>query len=113
MTTVTPAIVDERIAGSRISVHDVYCYSVNGDSEEEIARILRLSPEQVQAALEYIKEHKEEVHAVYLDFEERAARGNPPEVVAKCEAAHRKAQAWLSERRRQRERNGEGTPGGR
>ncbi len=110
------AIVNNRIGGTRITVYDVYHYLEGGDWQvEEIASLLRLSPEQVQAAAEYIEQHKEEVLAVHRQIEERVARGNAPEVEAKREASRRKMQAWLKERQRAngKEANDEGHPGGR
>jgi uncharacterized protein (DUF433 family) len=108
-------IVNDRIAGTRITVHDVFYYLENGRSQQETATILRLSPEQVEAAVRYIKEHHEEVAAVYQRIEARNARGNPPEIEARREASRAKMRAWMEERRRAKdeEKNGEGNPGRR
>jgi uncharacterized protein (DUF433 family) len=110
------AIVNNRIAGTRITVFDVYHYLEDGDwTPEEIASVLSLSAEQLQAAVRYIEEHKAEVLEAHRQIEERNARGNPPEIEALREASRRKMEAWLRERQKVRdeEKNGEGSPGGR
>jgi hypothetical protein len=55
----------------------------------------------VQAAIQYIDEHKEEVLASYQKMLERDARGNPPELQARLDATHAKYQALWAEKRRQ------------
>jgi uncharacterized protein (DUF433 family) len=108
------AIVDNRIAGTRITVFDVYHYLEGNWRPEAIAELFHLSQEQIQAAVDYIESHKEAVLAVHRQIEERIARGNPPEVLAKMEASRRKMEAWKEERRRAKsqEGNGEGDPRG-
>lgn len=108
------AIVNNRIAGTRITVWDVYHYLEGGDwSPAQIAEVLRLSLEQVDCALRYIEENKEEVLKVHRQIEERIARGNSPEIEAKREASRIKMEAWLKDRKRagRTEANGEGHPG--
>jgi hypothetical protein len=56
-----------------------------------IAAWLRLSLEQVHAAVEYILHHKLEVIRAYHDMLEREARGNPPELQARLDACRGKA----------------------
>ncbi|HKI31992.1 MAG TPA: DUF433 domain-containing protein [Gemmataceae bacterium] len=108
-------IVNNRIAGTRITVWDVLHYLEYGRSPESIAGILPITVEQVHATVRYIEEHKEEVMAVHRQIEERIARGNPPEVEAKLAETRAKMQVWLNERRRAKsqEGNGDGHPGGR
>jgi uncharacterized protein (DUF433 family) len=102
---------NRRIAGTRISVYDVYYYLVNDWKPAEIADVLRLSPDQVHAAMQYIQEHRAEVMAVHQEIEDRNARGNPPEIEAKLQASHAKFQALLKERRRTKpEADGAGNP---
>lgn len=110
----TAAIVNHRVAGTRITVYDVYYYLEGGYGHEEIARILRLSPEQVRAAVQYIEEHKAEVHAVHQRIEERNRRGNPPELQAKLDAAHARFLEMVTRIReaKNQEGNGDGNPGG-
>jgi uncharacterized protein (DUF433 family) len=113
------AIIDRgdgpKIAGTRITVYDVYYYLAGGSSVAEIASILRASPEQVQAAVKYIEQHEAEVKAVHQEIEERNARGNPPEILAKLEETRAKMRAWLEARRPTKtlEENGAGGVGGR
>jgi uncharacterized protein (DUF433 family) len=87
------------IAGTRITVYDILDHLKDGWHHTRIAVFLRLSSEQVLAAVKYIEEHKEEVMADYRQILERAARGNPPEIVAKLEASRAKLQAELERRR--------------
>jgi uncharacterized protein (DUF433 family) len=90
-----------KIAGTRISVYDVYYYLVNDWQPKEIGPILQLSKEQVQSAIHYIEANRAAVVAVHNEIEERNARGNPPEVEAKLVITRAKMQAWLKERHRQ------------
>lgn len=109
------AIVNNRIAGTRITIWDIVHYLEGGDwSLEEIADVLRLSLEQVEAAVKYIEEHKEEVMEVHRQIEQRNVRGNPPEVEALREGARARMQAWLEARRKaqNQESDGAGNPGG-
>src|SRR5260370_33666697 len=79
---------NRRIAGTRISVYDVYYYLVDDWKPAEIAQLLRLSVEQVQAAIQYIQEHRAEVMAVHHEIEDRNARGNPPEIHTRLQRLH-------------------------
>jgi uncharacterized protein (DUF433 family) len=108
-------IVNNRVDGTRITIWDIVHYLEYGRPHAEIAEILGLSLEQVQAAVQYIEEHKAEVMAVHQEIEERIARGNPPEVEAKVQATRAKMQAWLKARQeaKRQEENGAGNPGGR
>ncbi len=109
----TPAIVNNRIAGTRITVYDIYYYMEHGRSIEEITELLPVTVEQAQAAIRYIEEHKAEVHEVHRRIEVRNARGNSPEVEAKLEETRIRMQAWLQQRReaQRQEANGEGHSG--
>jgi uncharacterized protein (DUF433 family) len=89
------------IEGTRITVFDIWDYAKQTWHRDLIAATLRLSSDQVQAALDYIEQHKAEVLAEYERILERARRGNPPEVQAKLDAIHAKAQAYFAERRSQ------------
>ena len=73
------------IAGTRITVYDVLEYEQTGWHRDMIAAILSLSSQQVEAAIQYIGEHRAEVMASYEHNMERIRRGNPPEVQAKHE----------------------------
>ena len=94
------AIIDRgrgpEIAGTRITVYDVWDYLKEGCHHTAIAITLRISSAQVQAAIQYIDEHKDEVLAEYQKMLDREAQGNPPEIQSKLQAAHAKLQALLA-----------------
>jgi uncharacterized protein (DUF433 family) len=89
-----------RIAGSRITVYDILDYHKIGWHRDEIAALFDLSSRQVEAAIGYIDEHRDEVMAEYAQILARHSRGNPPELDAKIDAAHERLQALLRERNR-------------
>jgi len=87
------------IAGTRITVYDVLDYHKSGWHRDMIADTLELSSGQVEVALRYIEEHRDEVMADYGEMLARDARGNPPELQAKLDAMHGTARARLKELR--------------
>ena len=103
-------IINNRIAGTRITVWDITYYLESGRSPEYIAEILPVTEEQVRAAIRYIEEHKDEVMAVHRQIEERHARGNPPEIEAKLAESRTKRLALMEQLRKAKcqEGNGEG-----
>jgi len=112
---VEPEILQNgRIRGTRSSVYDVFMYLEGGWLPNQIADILQVTPTQVQAAIQYIDAHRENVLAVHNEIEERNSRGNPPEVEAKREATRIRMHAWLAERHQARKRgeNGAGDSSG-
>lgn len=62
-----------------------------------IADTLELSSQQVEVAIRYIEEHRDEVMANYERSMERIRRGNPPEHQAKIDAIRGTARAKLEE----------------
>jgi uncharacterized protein (DUF433 family) len=110
-----PAIVNDRIAGTRITIYDIVHYLEAGRSPEVIAGILPVTVEQVRCAIRYIEEHKDAVMAVHRQIEERIARGNPPEIEAMARESHARLMARIQERQRARsqEVNGAGDTCGR
>jgi len=60
-----------------------------------MALTLRISSAQVQAAIQYIDEHKDEVLAEYQKMLDREAQGNPPEVQVKLQSSHAKLQVLM------------------
>jgi uncharacterized protein (DUF433 family) len=86
------------ISGTRITIYLVLHYLENGWKPAEIAKFHGLTLEQIQAAINYIEEHKTHVMARHKEIEEEIARGNPPEVEAKLAKSRKKMQAWLKER---------------
>jgi uncharacterized protein (DUF433 family) len=89
------------IEGTRITIYDIWDYARQNWHRDAIATTLRLSSAQVAAALEYIEQHKEETLAGYEKILERERRGNPPELQAKLDEIHRKAQARFAALRAQ------------
>jgi uncharacterized protein (DUF433 family) len=87
-----------KIEGTRITVYTVLEYLREGYSRDWIAAMFHLSSHQVQAAMDYIRDHESEVSAAYERILARIRRGNPPEVEAKLRANREKLQAWLSQR---------------
>jgi uncharacterized protein (DUF433 family) len=100
------AIIDRgrgpEIAGTRVTVYDILDYIRAGWHSTTIAATLRLSSAQVLAETHYIEEHQEEVDAAYQTILDRIARGHPPDVQAKVDAAHAKFQTILAEHQRRR-----------
>jgi uncharacterized protein (DUF433 family) len=94
------------IAGTRITVYDIWDYAREGDHHTYIAAVLGLSSRQVIAALDYIEEHKEEVLADYQEILDRAKEPYPPEVQAKVDEVKARAKLFWAERRKRAKENG-------
>lgn len=92
------------IAGTRITVYDIWDYASVGHHHTYIAVVLGLSSNQVLAALDYIEQHKAEVLEEYQKILDRAAKGNPPEVEEKLKKSKRKLELLRDKLRL--ERNG-------
>jgi uncharacterized protein (DUF433 family) len=88
------------IAGTRITVYDVLDYHKSEWHRDMIADTLELSSQEVEVAIRYIEEHRDEVMADYEEMLARDARGNPPELQAKLDAMRVTARARLEEIRR-------------
>lgn len=99
MSTLSDTIQNNRVAGTRITIWDVFLYLDAGWSAERIAKELRLTRDQVQAAIDFIAEHREEVEAGHRKIEARNARGNPPEIEAKRAETRKRMNEWLERRR--------------
>jgi uncharacterized protein (DUF433 family) len=91
------------IAGSQITVYDVMDYHKAGSHPNEIAQLFRLTPRQIEVAIKFIDEHKDEVLKVYERILNRDARGNPPELQAKLDAGHERFLAMVRARRNAKE----------
>jgi uncharacterized protein (DUF433 family) len=96
------------VAGTRITVYDVLDYHKLGWHRDLIAVTLSLSSRQVEAAIRYIEEHRDEVMTDYEEMLARDARGNPPELHVKLDAAHERLQARLRDIREAKVREGQG-----
>jgi uncharacterized protein (DUF433 family) len=77
------------IAGTRITVYDVLDYHQAGRHRDMIADTLELSSQQVEVAIRYIEEHRDEVTEGYNRILARHARGNPPELQSKVQSARK------------------------
>src|SRR5207249_3433933 len=95
------------IAGTRITVYDIWDYARAGHHHTYIAVVLGLSSAQVLAAIDYIEEHKEEVLADYQKILDRIAKGHPPDIQAKLDAIHAKYEKAWEERRNKARENGD------
>jgi uncharacterized protein (DUF433 family) len=91
-------IVDHRIAGTRITVWDVFHHLENGWQNREIAEVLGVTQVQVQVALDYISEHEGEVRRTHEMIEQRNARGNSTDVQSRLQQARAKRLAWVTGR---------------
>lgn len=94
-------IINHRIEGTRITVWDVYQYTIAGWSDEQILGVLPITPEQLHVTKQYIDVNRDVVHEGHLRIEERNARGNSPEVEEKLKQSRAKMQAWLAQRKEQ------------
>ena len=85
------------IEGTRITVYDVFDYARQGWHRDRIAALFRLSSRDIQAALDYIAQHQEDVARNYQKILNRQQNYQyPPEVQAKIAASQRRAQARLA-----------------
>ncbi|HJY82411.1 MAG TPA: DUF433 domain-containing protein [Candidatus Binatia bacterium] len=86
------------IAGTRITVYDVVDYLQEGWRYEQIAALFRLPPDDIQAALQYIEDHKDEVMTAYRQILARHCNVHYPSAVQeKLAQNRRKLQAKLAE----------------
>jgi uncharacterized protein (DUF433 family) len=96
------------IAGTRITVYDVMDYRKHGWRRDRIAAQFLLSSDEVQAALDYIDAHIEEVTRQYeKNLEWQRNYKYPPEVQAKVDACRGLAKKKLEEIRAKRKGNGD------
>jgi uncharacterized protein (DUF433 family) len=86
------------IAGTRITVYDVVDYLQEGWHCDQIAGLFRLPPEDIQAALQYVEDHKEDVMTAYRQILARHRNAQYPAAVqAKIAQNRRKLQAKRAE----------------
>jgi uncharacterized protein (DUF433 family) len=86
------------IEGTRITVYDVMDYLQEGWRYEQIAGLFRLPPDDIQAAIQYIEDHKEAVMTAYQQILARHRNVQyPPEVQAKLVRNRQKLQTKLAE----------------
>jgi uncharacterized protein (DUF433 family) len=96
------------IAGTRITVYNVMDYLKHGWHRDRIAAQFLLSSGEVQAALDYIHAHKEEVEREYQRILDRVKNYKyPPDVQAKLDACRARAEKRLQEIWARRRANGD------
>jgi DNA-binding GntR family transcriptional regulator len=78
-------------------VYTVLDYLRAGRTRDWIAALLHLSSEQVQAAMDYIRDHDTQVNAEYEAIVARIEQGNPAQVEALLRANRAKVKARLSQ----------------
>ena len=88
------------IEGTRITVYDVMDYVQEGWRYDQIAGLFRLPPDDIQAAIDYIETHKEDVMAAYQEILARHRKVQySPEVQEKLAQNRQKLQVKLTELR--------------
>ena len=89
---------DGCLVGTRTNVYHLMSYFlIPSQTEDEIAKLYDLTPEQVAAARAYVLNHPDDVLAQHLRIEERIAIGNPPELVEqlrKAQEIFRRFRQW-------------------
>jgi uncharacterized protein (DUF433 family) len=95
-----PRVVDRgdgpKIEGTRITVYTVLDYLRAGRTRDWIAALLHLSSDQVQAAMNYIRDHDIQVNAAYEAIVARIEKGNAAEVEERLRANREKVKARLA-----------------
>ena len=95
------------IEGTRITVYDVLDYTQEGWRYDQIAGLFRLPSEDIQAAIQYIEDHKEEVMTAYRQILARHRNVQySPAVQAKLARNRQKLQAKLVSLRAGRQAEG-------
>ena len=88
------------IEGTRITVYDVMDYLAEGWRYDQIAGLFRLPSDDIQAAIDYIETHKEEVVTAYQKILARHRNVQySPEVQEKLAQNRQKLQDKLTELR--------------
>ena len=108
----TPRIIDRgrgpEIEGTRITVYNVIDYRKHGWHRDRIAAQFTLSSDEIQAALDYIESHKEEVMQQYdRNLEWQRNYKYPSDVQAKLDACRGLAKKKLEEIRAKRNSSGD------
>lgn len=94
------------IAGTRITVYTIIDFLKRGWHRDLIAVHHRLSSDQVQAAIDYIDTHQDEVMAAYQRILERSANAKNPPWVEEALAVGRAKRVALQEKLRQEKEGG-------
>lgn len=95
-----PRVVDRgdgpKIEGTRITVYTVLEYLRAGRTRDWIAATLNLSSQQVQAAIDYIAQHRLEVDAAYEKILARIKNRRSLDVEQQLRANREQVQARLA-----------------
>jgi uncharacterized protein (DUF433 family) len=107
LKTLESAIINRgrgpEIAGTRITVYDVMDYLKHGWPRDRIAALFRLSSRDVQAAIDYVEQHREQVEADYQGILNRHhSYQYPADVQAKVDRCREAAQRRLDHIRQRR-----------
>lgn len=98
-----PRVVDRgdgpKIEGTRITVYTVLEYLRAGRTRDWIAATLNLSSQQVQAAIDYIAQHRSEVDGAYEKILARIKKGNAPHVEQQLSANREKVKARIAKQK--------------
>jgi uncharacterized protein (DUF433 family) len=94
------------VRGSRLTVLHIMDHTEAGRSTEWIAEFYRIPTADAQAAVDYIRQHHEELLPRYLKALERNRRGNPPHINAILAKSHEKLMRLKAEIDRRREEAG-------
>lgn len=87
-----------KIEGTRITIYTIFEDLQKGRSCEWIATMLGLSSRQIQAAIDYIDQHREAVEAEYEKIMDRIRKGNPAAVEQRLQKSRAKFQKLISHR---------------
>ena len=90
-------VVARKSGNTRITVCSVLDYARQGWHRDRIAALFRLSSRDIQAALDYIDQHQDEVTANYQTMRTRQ-KNYPytPDIAAKIAVSRQRAQARLA-----------------
>ena len=95
-----PQVIDRgdgpKIEGTRITVYTVLEYLRAGRTRDWIAAMLHVSSDQVQVAMDYIRDHDTQINAEYDTIVARIKQGNPTQVEAQLRANRAKVKARLA-----------------
>lgn len=85
-----------KIEGTRITVYAVLDYLQAGRTRDWIAAMLNLSSEQVQTAIDYIRDNDIQVRTDYDKIMSRIQQGHSDEAETRLQANRAKVQARLA-----------------
>jgi uncharacterized protein (DUF433 family) len=92
------------IRGTRITVYDVMDYYNDGWQAPQISAVFQLPVDWIEAAIEYIESHREEVDREYKQIIDRHEKYEyPPEVSAKLESSRTRFKAFVTEVRQRKQ----------